>query len=58
METVPSVLRDVPGEDDFCDLTTADQSVVVHELTSSDEVIKQDENETGKSTKHSKDKKR
>ena len=56
METVPSVLRDVPGDDDFCDLTRADQSAVVHELTSSDEVIEQDESETGISTKHSKDK--
>ena len=56
METVPSVLRNVPGKDDICDLTRADQSVAVQQLTSSDEVIEQDENETGKSTKHSKDK--
>ena len=52
METLPSVFHDVPKEDDYRSLTAADQSRVVHKLTSSDEVIKQDESETGKSTNH------
>ena len=42
---VETVCHDVPGEDDCCSLTGADKSV-----------IKQDESETGKSMKHSKDK--
>ena len=56
INNLPSVFHDVPGEDDFYGFSGSDQSEAVHTITSSNEMIKQDNSKTGRSTKYSKNK--